>query len=65
MPAAVVELANRILAALPVDVPPGRSYRADGDLRFTMEYDHVVVAEPADIVEADARGLHLLYIAVT
>ncbi len=30
-----------------------------------MEYDHVVVAEPADIVEADARGLHLLYIAVT
>lgn len=119
VPAAVVELANRILAALPVDVPPGTSYRADGDLRLTrvpdvtrgvveaveraltyegsvgvitspqsvgplarafeedrvtvlaageakgMEYDHVVVAEPADIVESDPRGLHLLYVAVT
>jgi DNA helicase IV len=133
VPGVVVELANRILAALPVDVPPGTSYRADGELRTLpvadlaggvvdavteamtyegsigviaspgmvqdvtkalrdkgvpvarigefdkdarvtvlsvevakgLEYDHVVVAEPADIVESGPRGPHLLYIAVT
>lgn len=32
VPAAIVELANRLLGALDVDVPPGRSLRADGEL---------------------------------
>ncbi|GAA5072816.1 DNA helicase IV [Thermocatellispora tengchongensis] len=34
VPAAVVEVANRLLAALDVDVPATRSFRADGRLRM-------------------------------
>jgi DNA helicase IV len=30
-----------------------------------LEYDHVVVVEPAEIAEAEARGLHRLYVALT
>ncbi|WP_305787761.1 HelD family protein [Symbioplanes lichenis] len=30
-----------------------------------LEYDHVVVAEPADIVAAEPRGLHRLYVVLT
>ncbi|MFI7611661.1 HelD family protein [Nonomuraea terrae] len=30
-----------------------------------LEYDHVVVAEPAAIVAAERRGLHRLYVALT
>jgi superfamily I DNA/RNA helicase len=30
-----------------------------------LEYDHVVVVEPAEIVEAEQRGLHRLYVALT
>ncbi|WP_328907795.1 ATP-binding domain-containing protein [Streptomyces sp. NBC_00234] len=30
-----------------------------------LEYDHVVVAEPAAIVQAEPRGLNLLYVALT
>ncbi|SEM25422.1 HelD family protein [Nonomuraea pusilla] len=125
VPAAVVELANRLLAALGADVPPTRSYRRDGRLRVTrvadlakgvveaarealahegsigvvaadhqveplasalwdegfdlggrltvqpasmvkgLEYDHVVVAEPAAIVAAERRGPNRLYVALT
>ncbi|GIH63536.1 HelD family protein [Microbispora siamensis] len=130
-PAAVVELANRLLAELSVDVPPSRSFRRDGRLRMLrgddpvvvtavrealdhegsigviaadasagrlraalvdaglavaggptpdpsvrisvvpatlckgLEYDHVVLAEPAEIVEAEERGRHRLYVALT
>ncbi|MEU6425768.1 AAA family ATPase [Microbispora sp. NPDC046973] len=130
-PAAVVELANRLLAELPVDVPPSRSFRRDGRLRVLrggdpavvaavvealghegsigviaadasaarlraaltnagltvaggltpdpsvrisvvpatlckgLEYDHVVLAEPAEIVAAEQRGLGRLYVALT
>ncbi|MEV3990674.1 AAA family ATPase [Streptomyces sp. NPDC049837] len=123
-PAGVVALANRLLAALDVDVPPGRSLRRDGEVtvravrdvreavvgavraaltregsigviateeaagglraaleaaglagpRVTvlpatlakgLEYDHVVVAEPADIVAAEPRGLNRLYVVLT
>jgi DNA helicase IV len=125
VPGAVVELANTLLAALDVDVPATRSYRADGRLRTTrvtglaegvaaavrdalgfegsigviaadadaealtcalwdegldlggrlsvlpaslakgLEYDHVVVAEPAAIAEGERRGLNRLYVALT
>ncbi|MFI1400098.1 HelD family protein [Streptomyces sp. NPDC020681] len=125
VPASIVALANRLLGALDVDVPPARSLRRDGELtirrvddlaaavvgavraaltregsvgviadeqdthrlraalaeaglggdaRVTvlaaavakgLEYDHVVVAEPAAIVAAEARGLHRLYVALT
>ncbi|WP_188193660.1 HelD family protein [Nonomuraea sp. SYSU D8015] len=125
VPGAVVEMANALLAALDVEVPPTRSYRSDGRLRVTkvaglekgvvaavrdalgfegsigviaadadvealtsalwdegfdlggrlsvlpaslakgLEYDHVVVAEPAAIAEAERRGLNRLYVALT
>ncbi|NJP24305.1 AAA family ATPase [Microbispora sp. SCL1-1] len=130
-PAAVVELANRLLAQLAVDVPPSRSFRRDGRLRVLpgddtavvtavsealghegsigviaadasaarlraaltgagltvaegltpdpsvrvsvvpatlckgLEYDHVVLAEPAEIVAAEQRGPARLYVALT
>ncbi|WOI58707.1 HelD family protein [Streptomyces fradiae] len=134
VPGAVVELANRLLAALPVDVPPARSVRRDGEVtvravavleaavvdavraalaregsvgvvvadaaygrtrevlaaagipaghpgevaadapRVTvvpaglakgLEYDHVVLAEPAAVADGDPRGLSRLYVALT
>ncbi|MEQ4717016.1 ATP-binding domain-containing protein [Nonomuraea sp. B19D2] len=125
VPAAVVELANTLLAALAVQVPATRSYRSDGRLRVThvtglekgvvaaarealafegsvgviaadadvealtsalwdegmdvdgrlsvqpaslvkgLEYDHVIVAEPAAIAAAERRGLNRLYVALT
>jgi DNA helicase IV len=136
VPAVVVELANRLLPALAVDVPEAVSLRRDGDLsiigvddeteldaatlvevtaalehegsvaviaadasaerlrahltaagidnatpddidspaRVTvvpatvakgLEYDHVIVHEPADIVAAEARGLNRLYVVLT
>ncbi|GAA4912951.1 HelD family protein [Streptomyces coeruleoprunus] len=134
VPGAVVDLANRLLGALGVDVPPGRSLRRDGEVtvrevadlaeatvdavraalgregsvgviaaepdaerlrgalaaagiptaragevapgapRVTvlpatlakgLEYDHVVVAEPAAVAEAEPRGLHRLYVVLT
>jgi DNA helicase IV len=133
VPAVVVDLANRLLPALAVDVPPGVSLRHDGALavrevsdvdkeavaevraaldhdgsvaviaadaavarvtaalyaggiaiatpddveapaRVTvvpatlakgLEYDHVIVVEPAEIVSAEPRGLHRLYVVLT
>jgi DNA helicase IV len=133
VPAAVMELANRLAGALGVDVPPARSLRHDGELTVSevddvaaamvssvraaldregsvaviaaddavaatsaallragvetataeevgtaarvtvlpatvvkgLEYDHVVVVEPAAIVESEPRGLHRLYVVVT
>jgi DNA helicase IV len=136
VPAAVVELANRLLPALAVDVPEAVSLRRDGDLAIVgvptpadldaatlvevtaalehegslaviaadaavdrlrahlaaaglsaatpedtdstarvtvvpativkgLEYDHVVVVEPAEIVAAEPRGLHRLYVVLT
>ncbi|MCL7425109.1 ATP-binding domain-containing protein [Streptomyces sp. YS415] len=126
MPAAVAELANRLLPRLGVDVPAARSLRTDGELTWRrtrpgelpgtvatavrdaqaregavgviaadsdvtavraaltragvltervtviaasavkgLEYDHVVVVEPATIAESEERGLHRLYVALT
>jgi DNA helicase IV len=133
VPAAVLVLANMLLPALAVDVPPAVSLRADGELRDVkdpdvagatiaavrralaiegsvgviapdaavaglrtalaeagietasadeveaeqrvtllpatvakgLEYDHVVVVEPQDIVTAEARGLNRLYVVLT
>ncbi|MFC9387166.1 HelD family protein [Streptomyces venezuelae] len=123
VPAAIVELANRLLPRLGVDVPAGRSVRRDGEVtvrrapellagtrqavrealaaegsvgvittdalagpvadalrgcgageRVTvlpatvvkgLEFDHVVVVEPAAIVAAEARGPNRLYVALT
>jgi hypothetical protein len=91
VPAKVLDLANRLLGVLDVDLPPSRSTRTDGELRFCrsgsaaagtvdavarvtvvpaslakgLEYDHVVAVEPAEIVEAEGRGLHRLYVVLT
>jgi DNA helicase IV len=135
VPAVVVELANRLLPALGVDVPEAVSLRRDGDLALIpvdssqldaetlaevtralehegsvaviaadsavgrlrkhldaagidnatpddidsearvmvvpatvvkgLEYDHVIVHEPADIVAAEGRGLNRLYVVLT
>jgi hypothetical protein len=130
VPEVVLELANRLLPALEVDVPEAVSLRRDGALRVRevadldaatvaavrqtsgvdgsvgviaadatvprltaalaaagvaaggpdddqrvtvlpatlakgLEYDHVIVVEPADIVAAESRGLHRLYVALT
>lgn len=130
VPEVVVALANRLLPALEVNVPPAVSLRSDGSLvlrrvddlaaevvaelaatrslpgsvgviaadqhldelraalvavgeepgeldapeRVTvvpatlakgLEYDHVIVVEPAEIVDAEPRGLHRLYVVLT
>jgi DNA helicase IV len=121
VPAAVVALANKLLKALNVEVPPTRSFRSDGwlsveqvddlekscsdavrmalkeegsigvivadesaavveaslettDERVTvvpaglakgLEFDHVIVVEPADIVNDEERGLNRLYVVLT
>ncbi|SEC87895.1 AAA family ATPase [Streptomyces sp. TLI_105] len=121
VPAAIVDLANRLLPRLGADVPAGRSVRGDGEVtvhrtadlaagareavraalaeegsvgvvtadhlvdavaeevrgcgeRVTvlpatlvkgLEFDHVVVVEPAAIVAAEARGLNRLYVVLT
>ncbi|MFF0477276.1 HelD family protein [Streptomyces sp. NPDC004284] len=121
VPAAIVDLANRLLPELGADVPAGRSVRRDGEVtvhrtgdlaagvreavraalaeegsvgvitaeglvdgvaeavkgcgeRVTvlpatvvkgLEFDHVVVVEPAAIVAAEARGLNRLYVVLT
>ncbi|MEV7374994.1 AAA family ATPase [Streptomyces sp. NPDC090301] len=126
VPAAIVDLANRLLPHLGADVPAGRSARKDGEVtvarttdrlglpaatadavraalaaegsvgvitaeglvgavaeavrgcgageRVTvlpatvvkgLEFDHVVVVEPAAIVAAEARGPNRLYVALT
>ena len=136
VPAAVVDLANRLLPALGVDVPEAVSLRRDGELAIVgvpdasgvdaamlvevtaalehegsvaviaadaavdrlrahlaaaglrtatpadvetearvtvvpativkgLEYDHVIVIEPADIVAAEPRGLNRLYVVLT
>ncbi|MFC9704250.1 HelD family protein [Streptomyces sp. NPDC056943] len=125
VPAAIVDLANRLLPHLGADVPEGRSVRTDGEVtvhraadlptatreavraalaaegsvgvitadglvgpveeavrgcgagarqRVTvlpatavkgLEFDHVVVVEPAAIVAAEARGANRLYVVLT
>lgn len=130
VPGAVLALANRVLSALDADVPPGRSMRDDGEVRYRratvlseevaaaardalardgvvgviaaddtiglldsalraaglepgepagearlslvpasvakgLEYDHVIVTEPAEIIAAEPRGTNRLYVVLT
>ncbi|MFJ2263950.1 HelD family protein [Streptomyces sp. NPDC087844] len=50
VPEAVVELANRVLARLDVEVPPGRSLRKDGELRIRPTDPSDVLRETAECV---------------
>ncbi len=63
----------RLLAAVGLDVAaladdgsePGRVVVVPATLVKGLEFDHVVVVEPAAIVAAEPRGLHRLYVALT
>ncbi|MFE4971977.1 HelD family protein [Kitasatospora sp. NPDC056651] len=68
---AVAEAAEALRAA---GIPTGEAEQVGTTARVTvlpaslvkgLEYDHVVVLEPAAIVEAEPRGLHRLYVVVT
>ncbi len=50
MPAAVADLANRLLARLDVDVPPARSLRGDGELTLRP-------AGPSEVPQAVAQAV--------
>ncbi|MFC4592122.1 HelD family protein [Sphaerisporangium corydalis] len=70
--AAVPALASCLAAAgVPHDVlgpdssPEQRISLIPASLAKGLEYDHVVVAEPADIVDAEPRGLARLYVVLT
>jgi DNA helicase IV len=67
--------ADAVLQALsaaglePVDLrtadSPGRLAVVPASLAKGLEFDHVVVVEPADIAEAEPRGLRRLYVVLT
>ena len=55
-------------------IVPGDDTDSDVDARVTLlpaslakglEYDHVIVVEPAEIVAAEPRGLNRLYVVLT
>ncbi|MGE5828399.1 MAG: HelD family protein [Micromonosporaceae bacterium] len=45
--------------------PDGRVTVLPAALAKGLEYDHVIVVEPADIVDAEPRGLNRLYVVLT
>ncbi|GAA0960450.1 AAA family ATPase [Actinocorallia libanotica] len=49
----------------PEGVEGERVHLVPASLAKGLEYDHVVVAEPAEIVEAEERGLARLYVVLT
>jgi DNA helicase IV len=55
--------AGGIEAARPEE--DGRVALVPASLAKGLEYDHVIVIEPADIIGADPRGLNRLYVALT
>ena len=61
--------AARLSAADPdqagISEEPARVTVLPASLAKGLEYDHVVLVEPAAIVAADERGLHRLYVALT
>ncbi|GGL45712.1 HelD family protein [Planomonospora parontospora] len=54
---------HRVLA--PDSVEEHRLLVVPASLAKGLEYDHVIVVEPADIVEAEPRGLARLYVVLT
>jgi DNA helicase IV len=53
-------------AATPEEIDSGaRVTVVPASLAKGLEYDHVVVVEPAEIVAAERRGLHRLYVVLT
>ncbi|GIE86091.1 HelD family protein [Actinoplanes regularis] len=62
---AVIATAGRIAALPGIDDPDGRVTLLPATLAKGLEFDHVVVVEPAEIVAAEPRGLHRLYVVLT
>ncbi|GAA3157664.1 AAA family ATPase [Planomonospora alba] len=60
---ALADLDHRVLA--PDSVEEHRLLVVPATLAKGLEYDHVIVVEPADIVEAEPRGLARLYVVLT
>jgi DNA helicase IV len=58
-------LAAAGVAAAGVDDQAARVTVVPASLAKGLEYDHVVVVEPAEIVAAEPRGLHRLYVVLT
>ncbi|WP_184547313.1 HelD family protein [Streptosporangium becharense] len=61
--AALTGLDHRVLSADAVE--DHRLLVVPATLAKGLEYDHVIVVEPADIVEAEPRGLARLYVVLT
>ncbi len=55
-------VAHRVLGA---EGPGARLTLVPVSLAKGLEFDHVIVAEPASIAAAQSRGLHQLYVALT
>jgi DNA helicase IV len=70
-PDALVETVSQALSALPhavLDPDSTEEHRllvVPATLAKGLEYDHVIVVEPADIVAAEPRGLARLYVVLT
>ncbi|MEO3874533.1 AAA family ATPase [Nonomuraea sp. B12E4] len=70
-PDAMVTAISQALAGLPhaiLDPDSADEHRlliVPATLAKGLEYDHVIVVEPADIVEAEPRGLARLYVVLT
>jgi DNA helicase IV len=58
-------LASAGVATGTLDEPSARVTLVPASLAKGLEYDHVVVVEPAQIVAAEPRGLHRLYVVLT
>ncbi|MEO3891176.1 AAA family ATPase [Nonomuraea sp. B5E05] len=71
VPDAMVDAVSEALAGLPhavLDPDSAEEHRlliVPATLAKGLEYDHVVVVEPADIVAAEPRGLARLYVVLT
>ncbi|MFE1288765.1 HelD family protein [Streptomyces sp. NPDC058751] len=53
------------MSAAGADDPGARIAVVPASLAKGLEYDHVVAVEPAAMAEAEARGLHRLYVVLT
>ncbi|MGP7998729.1 MAG: HelD family protein [Streptosporangiaceae bacterium] len=58
-------VAHRVLDGQPPDPGDRGLLLVPVTLAKGLEFDHVIVVEPARIVAAEARGLHRLYVALT
>ncbi len=71
VPDALIDKVSRALAELPhavLDPDAAQEHRlliVPATLAKGLEYDHVIVVEPADIVAAEPRGLARLYVVLT